>query len=138
MAATISPAEAIADSTTRYVPSRSMTLLGSFGDIELAWDEESDDLLRATIQKKMDEGVTFFLVKEPSIIPRIRRTKVKVLDDIKNNRVSVRDADVIKLLDCEGVQLSRSGSKIVASGIIRDAAIAAKSHTVATPRHRGG
>lgn len=74
---------------------RSVTFLNQSGDITIEWDEDRDDQMRAVIQKKMDEGVTFFIVKE--IDNREWVSKVRDLSEIQESKVRIYDADLEKM-----------------------------------------
>ena len=42
---------------------RGMILHGEMGDLEMAWEPENDEKIRAFIKKKMDAGVSFFIAE---------------------------------------------------------------------------
>jgi hypothetical protein len=115
---------------------RSLTLLGSLGDVEITWDENNDEAMREIIAKKMAEGVTFFEIKQGLI--RKRKPKVKNVGDLKANSVYIHDEDIQRMFSEGRVEFSRNGDKIETTGVIRDPAVAAKSRTAAVPRPGGG
>lgn len=78
---------------------RSLTLFDSSGDTTIAWDEERDEEIRAVIEKKMAEGIRFFIVK-PRLGGLIKPVKEQItkVSDIENNAVSISDDDFIRLM----------------------------------------
>lgn len=77
---------------------RSMTLLNEMGDVEVTWDSKNDDAMREVIDKKMKEGVRFFILKPFPGGFLYRKTALKTMDQLKENRVKIGDNDVeIKL-----------------------------------------
>jgi hypothetical protein len=76
---------------------RGLTLLDGMGDVELTWDSKDDERVRALIEKKMREGVTFFVIK-PLIGDAIHtKRRLKDVRDLKSNSVKIKDKDVIDL-----------------------------------------
>lgn len=76
---------------------RGMILASGMGDVELTWDSQNDEPMRALIEKKMREGVTFFVMK-PLLGDHVSvRRRLKDVKDLKTNSVKVKDADVIDL-----------------------------------------
>lgn len=73
---------------------RGMTILNEMGDLELSWEPKNDEKVRAIIEKKMREGVRFFILK-PVVgdVLHMRRKLTKVTD-LKGHNVKVNDADV--------------------------------------------
>lgn len=78
---------------------RSLTLFDRTGDTTIAWDEERDEEIRAVIEKKMAEGVRFFIVK-PRLGGLVKPKKEEITDvsQIENNAVSIKDEDFIRLM----------------------------------------
>lgn len=72
---------------------RTLTLLNSSGDLSIAWDESHDDAVAKVIEKKMKEGVRFFITA-PFTDKEIR---VKKLADVKGREVHIKDSDIEKL-----------------------------------------
>lgn len=76
---------------------RGLTLLNDMGDVELTWDSQNDEKVRALIEKKMREGVTFFVIK-PLIGDAVHvKRRLKDVRDLKSNSVKMKDRDVIDL-----------------------------------------
>jgi hypothetical protein len=74
---------------------RALTLLNEQGDQTLVWDEASDGIILPIIEKKMKEGVVFFIV-EPRFEGVIAPKKVKLeqaADALRHRALSIRDED---------------------------------------------
>lgn len=118
----------------------SMRLMCPGGDVTLAWDEDSEERMIATIQKKMDEGMSFFVVQPRlgGIIPA-KRTKVTKRTDLsKFNAVVVSDADFADLITSNAVTASSSSGPIETTHRAETAKEVARSNTVATRPLKGG
>lgn len=119
---------------------RSMTLLNEMGDVEIAWDEDKDDEMRAIIEKKMAEGVRFFILKP--VLGSFLHTKkqVKKVSDIPSNHVKIMDSDIEAMFSAGKIALFRneSGGTIETAGVAKDAATVAKSRTVGVKAMQGG
>lgn len=114
------------------------------GDITFSWNEENDAEVAKIIQKKMDQGIRFFIVKpfggEESPIGKI--------SDITGREVKVHDEDFGKLLTDGRVGIFSRAASVVAGAIssvgtrtnrlITDANEAARSHTMAMRQPVGG
>lgn len=118
----------------------SCRMLDKSGDITFAWTEENDEAVAETIQKKMDQGVRFFIV-QPFAGTEIEITKI---EDIVGRELRVHDEDFGKLLtDGRAGILARAGTAIKdgAMSLVRrvtDATEAARSDTMAMRQPAGG
>lgn len=119
---------------------RSMTLLNDMGDIEVTWDSQNDDAMRELIEKKMKEGVRFFILKPFPGGFLFRKTAMKTMADLTENRVKVGDKDVEKLFEAGKVQVVRSdtGATLETVGVAKTAAEAATKRTVGIKPLQGG
>jgi len=85
---------------------RELTMLNERGDTTIQWQEENDDEMTALIQKKMDAGVTFF------ILPKRKNAKPKKLTEAADARkyraLNIPDADFSKfVLEGKGTAVAR-------------------------------
>ena len=114
---------------------RSLSLLNEMGDLSITWEADKDDEMAVIIQKKLDQGVRFFIV-EPFNKSQV---EVKTLADIKGRQINVPDEDVEKLFTEGKVGLIKriSGSINTLFGST-DAKEIAANHAVAVPQYRGG
>lgn len=119
---------------------RSMTLLNEMGDVEVTWDSKNDDAMREVIEKKMKEGVRFFILKPFPGGFLYRKTALKTMDQLKENRVKIGDNDVEKLFEAGKVQVIRntSGATLETQGVAKTAAEAASKRTVGIKPLQGG
>jgi hypothetical protein len=116
---------------------RSMRLLNEMGDIEVEWGPETDERMRAIIQKKMDAGVRFFQVTVHGT--KAKRTRIKSVDDLAKRRVNVADEDIEKAFFDGAVTFTRrEGSEDIEITRVEDAAIAARGQTVGMRQYTGG
>ncbi|WP_456717693.1 MULTISPECIES: hypothetical protein [unclassified Bradyrhizobium] len=87
--------------------SRSLTILNMSGDSTLTWSPKTDAVMRQIIERKLQEGWAFWILK-----PRLagflpdRKIKVRTLEQAMESRsLSMDDDDFIKLITEGGVQL---------------------------------
>lgn len=118
------------------IEGRSMTLLNEMGDLSITWDEDKDDEMAVIIQKKLDQGIRFFII-EPFTKKQV---EVKKLEDIKGRQISVPDEDIEKLFTEGKVGIIKriAGSVINTICGSTDPKEIAKNHTVAVKQFRGG
>ena len=102
--------------TEAAVELRSMVILGPDGDLEVSWGPESDAKVREIIEKKMKEGVRFFVLKP--LIGDVIHThrKMKKMSDLQGRSFKIKDADIkdrdiAALFSAGVVDLDRSKSK---------------------------
>lgn len=90
---------------------RTCILLNGLGDVEISWDSSDDDEMRKIIQKKMDEGVSFFIMT-PLIGSFLqRRKKIASVDELDRFRIQIRDADIEKMFEAGKISVFRSDAK---------------------------
>jgi hypothetical protein len=118
----------------------SCRMLDKSGDITFAWESDNDEAVAVMIQKKMDQGVRFFIV-QPFAGSEVEITRI---EDIVGRELRVHDEDFAKLLT-EGKAgiLSRAGTAIKdgAMNLVRrvtDAREAAAADTLAMRQPAGG
>jgi hypothetical protein len=131
---------------------RGMTLLGPDGDLEIAWDSESEEKVRALIEKKMSEGVTFF-VMQPIVgdVLHMRRKVTRASQLAKVSKVTIKDPDIDAMFSAGEIGLFRANGAEVNTGEavrVRDAKgkldhraaskVAVKQRTVGVRALQGG
>ena len=120
---------------------RSLTLLNSMGDIEIAWDSTKDEQMRDLIAKKMKEGVRFFILKPVPFTDFYRKSQLKTMKDLKENRVKLGDEDLEKMFIAGDVTVHRTnngGATIDTVRPAKDAKEASRSRTVGVRALQGG
>lgn len=82
---------------------RTMTLFDESGDTSVAWDNEHDFEMKKIIEKKMKEGITFYIVK-PRFGGLLGESKKKLtnVSQIRENKVTVHDKDMMKFFGVSG------------------------------------
>lgn len=130
----------------------SMTLLCSLGDITITWSEQNRDKILAVIQKKMDEGYTFFTTKKFMYKRLSRKIKItpKNIDLVEEIIITdeqfdkmvddMDDRDVATLVRADSARVvKRIGKdKIDAQQIARRAEDVINKNSVAIRPIRGG
>ncbi len=120
---------------------RALTLLNSSGDQTIVWDERSDDEMERIIQKKMDEGVTFYIIEPRAwgLLPP-KKTPLESFDDaLKHRALSIKDTDFAAFCGegkAEVVPTPAAPVKTVKRG--RNAKEVAKSESVGVQPRKGG
>lgn len=130
----------------------SITWLNQCGDIVIVWDEKNRDKILSVIQKKMDEGYTFFTTKKFMYKRLSRKVKVtpKNIDLIEEVIITdeqfdkmvddMNDRDVATLVRADSARVvKRIGKdKIDAQQIARRAEDVINKNSVAIRPIRGG
>ena len=99
---------AIAFDTAADEDIRSIILLNEMGDVEVAWASSVDDRMRTMIEKKMKEGVRFFILKPMAGGALYRKSKLRSIRDLKEMRVKIGDEDFEKLFAEGHVSVARA------------------------------
>lgn len=115
---------------------RSLSLLNEMGDLTITWEADKDDEMAAIIQKKLDQGVRFFLI-EPFTKNQV---EIKTLGDVKGRTISVPDEDVQRLFTDGKVGIIKriTGTVIDTIRASTSAKEIAQSHSVGTKQYQGG
>ena len=118
---------------------RSLILLNESGDLEITWGPQNDEKMRAVIEKKMAEGVRFFIMKPliGNFIPV--RSKMTNMNQLKDARVTIRDADIEDMFKAGDVSLYRnSGANVETTGVAKTADQVIQNRTVGVRALQGG
>lgn len=95
---------------------RSIIFLNMTGDIQITWDEQNEDAILALVEKKMQEGYSFFILK-PRALGLLGKKKValeSIEDARKAGSVVVPDAlaeKVMAKLDDEDLEATVAAGK---------------------------
>jgi len=119
---------------------RHIVLMNEMGDIEIAWDKEHDEAMRAVIEKKMQEGVRFFIIKPILHSSFHRRTRLTNLKELKEQKVKIEDDSLEQLFAAGKIELTRVASDAYDSGPVASTAqevIAARSAVGVRPLKGG-
>lgn len=117
---------------------RSCIFLNENGDTTIAWDDSNDEAMTRLIQKKMDEGMTFFVVNR--YIPFIKHKIKDSKDVIPERKIVVKDADFNEMINNETVSTYKRNSNDNFETVrnATSAYDAATNHTVAIRQRVGG
>ena len=116
-------------------------MLNETGDKTLIWGEEDDGEMEEIIQRKMDAGITFYIIEPRAwgLLPP-KKTELKDFDEARKHRaLSIRDADFAKFIsDGRGdvVPTPATEAKTVKRG--KTAKEVASSESVGVKQRRGG
>jgi hypothetical protein len=79
---------------------RAFTLLNNSGDSTITWEKDNDEVMRALIEKKMAEGMAFFIIhpKALGFIPRPKSRISDVEEIMKRRSVAVKDEDFAEII----------------------------------------
>jgi hypothetical protein len=116
---------------------RTMTLLNDdFGDLTLTWESDKDDEMREIIQKKMDDGVRFFIIKPFETDP----VQIKKINDVASRTLIIKDEDIDKLFKSGKIGILKQIKSSVFEAIrpAKSAFEAAKESSVGVRQLKGG
>jgi hypothetical protein len=79
---------------------RAFTLLNNSGDSTITWEKNNDEVMRALIEKKMAEGMAFFIIQPKALgfIPRPKSRISDVEEIMKRRSVAVKDEDFAEII----------------------------------------
>jgi len=120
---------------------RALTLLNESGDRTLLWGEEDDEEMERIIQKKMDEGMAFYIIEPRAwgFLPPKKTPLENFGDALKHRALSIKDADFAAFCGegkGEVVATPAAPVKTVRRG--KTAKEVAKSESVGVQQKRGG
>ena len=121
--------------------SRALTFLNEMGDVTLIWQEQNDAAMEALIQKRMDEGITFFII-EPrlgGLVAPDRKKLKKPAEAMKHRALSIPDEEVQKFVSGGLAEvISTPAVPVKGSRRSKSAKEVAKSESVGVRQRRGG
>lgn len=122
---------------------RLLTFLNESGDNTIEWEPESDAYMLDFIQKKMDAGVTFYIVAKRKPGQRGRVAGPKKLTDpgeaLKHRSLSIKDQDLSKLvLEGKGRMVPSPTEEAQTVRRAKTAKEVVSAHSVAVQPRRGG
>ncbi len=119
---------------------RELMFLNCFGDVTLTWEEQDDEKMKKHIQKLIDEGHMFFIIKKKFLIFN-KEVQVNCSKEINNNKVLIKDDKMAGiLLDVKNAKLAskdKDDSYDVVKGSKNPEEIV-KSQAVCVKPSRGG
>lgn len=83
-------------------PKNTITFLNCYGDLTVTWDEKDSVKMESRIQKLLDEGYQFFIIKKRFLRPS-KKEPIRSLRDLEKNEVTASDKTISKLFhDIDG------------------------------------
>lgn len=120
---------------------RALTMLNEQGDQTIVWTDDRDDEMTRIIEKKMAEGITFFVI-EPrffGLLPPKRTPLANASEARKHRALSIRDEDFAAFVgEGHGDVVATPTKPVRGSRISRDAKEVAGSESVGVRPMRGG
>ena len=116
----------------------SITFLNCYGDLTVTWDEKDSTKMESRIQKLLDDGFQFFIVKK-RFFTADKKTPLRSLRDLEKNEVTADDKTIAMLFkDIDGEVYKDSQSEYdVVKGSNNPEEIV-KSEVVCTPSSTRG
>ena len=79
-----------------------ITFLNCYGDLTVTWDEKDSKKMESRIQKLLDDGFQFFIVKKRFLISD-KKVPLRSLRDLEKNEVTADDKTIATLFhDIDG------------------------------------
>lgn len=79
-----------------------ITFLNCYGDLTVTWDEKDAQKMESRIQKLLDDGFQFFIVKK-RFFTADKKTPLRSLRDLEKNEVTADDKTIAMLFkDIDG------------------------------------
>lgn len=130
------------EETDFSMASRSMVLMNQYGDTTISWDEDSDGRIIPIIEKKMEEGVTFFVLEKPRLMNLFqgKMRKLRNMDQIgKSRKLVMMDEEFAGLLSEGIVQTDKvMEAQTTTTRVAKTAKEVSQNHTVGVRQMRGG
>lgn len=118
-----------------------LTMLNESGDTTISWTSDRDEEMAVIIQKKMDEGITFFIVErgEGQTLTKRGAKLEQAADANKQRALVIPDEDLAKFVG-SGVALVEKTPEapVKVASVSRDAQTVAESTSVGVKQRRGG
>jgi hypothetical protein len=116
---------------------RSLTMLNESGDTTISWTEDRDEEMQAIIEKKMAEGVTFFIIDREHDGARMKLEHP--FDARRYRALAIPDEDLARFVSSgSGVAVPTSTAPVRRSRVSRSAKEVASSRSVGVKQRRGG
>lgn len=80
----------------------SITFLNCYGDLTVTWNERDAVKMEERIQKLLDQGLQFFIVKKRFLRPNMK-VPIRKITDLEKNEITGSDANIAALFkDIDG------------------------------------
>jgi len=120
---------------------RALTLLNEQGDVTIIWTEDRDAEMEAIIEKKMAEGIVFFII-EPRFGGAVAPAKTELRDSADARRyraLAVRDEDFARFVGAgAGEVVGTPAAPVRRARKSKAPAEIARAESVGVRQRRGG
>lgn len=119
---------------------RSVTFLNEMGDVTLGWTYHNDEAMYNIIKKKMDEGMTFFIIDKKFWGLHTQKKEItSPMDAFKNRSIIMDDDDFKQAFDNGSLRLyKKTQTEIQTIGVAKDAREVVQNHSIGITQRRGG
>lgn len=120
---------------------RAVTILNESGDTTIVWTDDRDDEMEAIIARKMEQGVTFFII-EPRFFGLLPSKKTELKDPAearKHRALAIPDEDFAAFVaEGKGEAVNTPAEPTRKTRLSRNAKEVAQSQSVGVRQARGG
>ena len=74
-----------------------ITFLNCLGDVTITWNENEDEMMKKHVQKMLDEGHIFFIIKRSCLIFK-NKVVVENVSDITDKSLIIKDEKLASIL----------------------------------------
>lgn len=114
---------------------RSMTMLNERGDTTIAWSPDRDEEVERIIQKKMSEGIRFFIIADRGL----RMPLKNIADVVPSRTLAIPDEDWSAFVgEGKGEAIKTPDEPVKKSRLSKNAKEVAASQSVGVKPLRGG
>ena len=115
-----------------------ITFLNCYGDLTVTWDEKDAQKMESRIQKLLDDGFQFFIVKKRFLISD-KKVPLRSLRDLEKNEVTADDKTIVALFhDVDGEVYKDSQSEYDVVKCSKDPKEIVKGEVVCAPSSTKG
>jgi hypothetical protein len=117
--------------------SGSLAMLNESGHTMISWTDDLDDEMEKIVEKKLAEGVTFFIIERSDTHKRIGKLE-EAAEARKHRALEIPDEDLQKFVGSGATLTHTPDEPVTSSRLSRDAKEVAKSDSVGVKPRRGG
>lgn len=84
----------------------SLTFLNCYGDLTITWEEKDSAQMESRIQKLLDKGFQFFIIKKRFMLPS-KKVKLSSLRELRKNEITAKDETIFELFSKMDIDVVR-------------------------------
>ena len=84
----------------------SLTFLNCYGDLTITWEEKDSAKMESRIQKLLDKGFQFFIIKKRFMLPS-KKVKLSSLRELRKNEITAKDETIFELFSKMDIDVVR-------------------------------